>query len=106
MKYKNYMAYVEYDDEAKVFHGEVVGLKDVITFQGCSVDELENAFRDSVKDYLDFCKKRGEKPEKPYSGKFNVRISPELHAQIDLQAKTHGESINTFVGHALEKAIG
>ncbi len=57
MKYKNYMAHVKYDDEAKIFHREVIGLKDIITFQDRSVDELEVAFKDSVKDYLDFCKK-------------------------------------------------
>ena len=57
MKYKGYIGHVEYDDEAKIFHGEVVGLKDIITFQGSSVEELEEAFKDSVEDYLAWCKK-------------------------------------------------
>ena len=52
MQYKGYIGHVEYDDEAKIFHGQIVGLKDVITFQGSSVEELEVAFRDSVEDYL------------------------------------------------------
>lgn len=52
MKYKGYIGHFEYDDEAKLFHGEVLGLKDVITFQGCSVEELEEAFKESVDDYL------------------------------------------------------
>ena len=59
---------VEYDDEAKIFHGEVVGLKDIITFQGRTVAELETAFKDSINDYLAWCKKRKEKPEKTFSG--------------------------------------
>ncbi|HEY5259961.1 MAG TPA: type II toxin-antitoxin system HicB family antitoxin [Rhabdochlamydiaceae bacterium] len=63
MKYNGYIGHVEYDDEAKIFHGKVVGIKDVITFQGKSVKELDQAFEDSVNDYLDFCKKRGEKPD-------------------------------------------
>lgn len=63
MKYKRYIGHVEYDDVAKIFHGEVVGLKDIITFQGSSVEELEEAFRNSVEDYLAWCKKRKEKPE-------------------------------------------
>ena len=67
MKYKTYIGRVEYDDEAKVFHGEVIGLKDVITFQGTSVDELEQSFKDSIDDYLAFCKERGES-RKNFSG--------------------------------------
>ncbi len=59
MKYRDYIGHVEYDDEAKIFHGEVVGLKDIITFQGKSVKELEQAFHDSVNDYLAWCKEKG-----------------------------------------------
>ena len=66
MKYKGYIGHVEYDDDAKIFHGEVVGLSDMITFQGKSVDELEQAFKDSVDDYLKWCRERGEKPEKTF----------------------------------------
>jgi len=62
--YKNYHADIIYDDEAKLFHGEVVGLKDVITFQGTTVSELEQAFKDSVDDYLVWCQERDEKLEK------------------------------------------
>jgi len=77
MKYKGYTGHVEYDDEAKIFHGEVLGIKDVVTFQGTTVDEIEQAFKDSVDDYLAFCKERGEEPNRPFSGKFNLRIPPE-----------------------------
>ncbi len=74
MKYKGYTGHVEYDDEAKIFHGEVLGIKDVVTFQGTTVDEIDQAFKDSVDDYLAFCKERGEEPDRPFSGKFNLRI--------------------------------
>lgn len=63
MRYKEYTGHVEYDDEAKIFHGEVLGIKDVVTFQGTTVDEIEQAFKDSVDDYLAFCKERGEEPD-------------------------------------------
>ena len=56
MKYKGYIGSVEYDDTAKLFHGEVIGLKDVITFQGTTVKEIEKAFKDSVDDYISWCK--------------------------------------------------
>ncbi|BBI17148.1 HicB family protein [Neochlamydia sp. S13] len=77
MKYKGYTSHVVYDDEAKIFHGEVLGIRDVITFQGKTVDELEQAFKDSVQDYLAFCAKRKEEPEKHFSGNFNLHPSPE-----------------------------
>jgi len=54
MKYKGYIGLVDYDDDAKIFHGEIIGIKDVITFQGDSVKEIEKAFKDSVDDYLSF----------------------------------------------------
>ena len=63
LKYKGYAGYVSFDAEAKIFHGEVLGLKDVITFQGATVEQLERAFQDSIEDYLEFCAQRGEKPE-------------------------------------------
>jgi predicted HicB family RNase H-like nuclease len=56
MKYKGYIGQVAYDDKAKIFHGEVIGLKDMITFQGTTVKEIEKAFRNSVDDYLEWCK--------------------------------------------------
>lgn len=105
MKYKGYIGHVEYDDEAKIFHGEVVGLKDIITFQGKSVEELEQAFKDSINDYLRWCKKRGEKPEKTFSGTFNLRIPPELHAKLALHAKTLGLSLNSYVTQTLSHVI-
>jgi predicted HicB family RNase H-like nuclease len=63
LKYKGYTGHVEFDDEAGLFHGEVLDLRDVITFQGKSVEELEQAFRDSIDDYLAFCKERDEEPD-------------------------------------------
>ena len=65
MEYKGYNATVEFDDEAGIFHGEVALVRDMITFQGTSVDELRQAFRDSVEDYLEWCAQRGEEAEKP-----------------------------------------
>ena len=105
MKYKKYFGHIEYDDKAKIFHGEVIGLKDVITFQGTTVDEIEKAFKDSIDDYLDWCKERGEKPEKPYSGKFNLRIPPELHARLVAHAKLENISLNVYVAETLKRAV-
>jgi predicted HicB family RNase H-like nuclease len=97
MTYKSYSAYVEFDDEAGIFHGEVLDTKDVITFQGSSVAELRKAFKDSIDDYLAFCKERGEEPDKPFSGKFIIRVPKELHRNIYIKAIKSGQSINSFI---------
>lgn len=103
MKYKRYFGQVTYDNEAKLFHGEVIGLRDVITFQGTTVNEIEKAFRDSVDDYIVWCKKRGEKPEKAYSGRFNVRTTPDIHANLALEAAKRGMSLNDIINERLQK---
>ena len=105
MEYKGYFAKVEFDDEASIFHGEVINLRDVITFEGETVDELWKAFNDSVEDYLAFCAERGEDPEKPYSGKFLVRVGPELHKTLVIQARKNGKSLNAWVHEALHKVV-
>ena len=88
-----------------MFHGEVINLRDVITFQGQTVNELRRAFQESVEDYLAFCAERGEQPEKPYSGKFSVRINPELHRRITIQARTASKSLNHWISDTFEAAI-
>ena len=103
MTYKGYQARVEMDEEAGLFHGEVINTRDVITFQGRTVRELKKALADSVNDYLEFCAARGEDPEKPFSGKFLVRVSPEMHRQIMAEARQQGKSLNAYVSEKLQR---
>lgn len=103
MKYKGYSGHVTYDDEARIFHGEVIGLKDVITFKGTEVAELEQAFKDSIDDYLDWCQERGEEPEKAFSGNIRIRIQPDLHAQLAHEASTKRTSLNSIIIDKLSK---
>ncbi len=105
MQYKGYMAKVEYDDTVKVFHGRVLGLRDVVTFEGSTVKELEKEFRASVDVYLECYKSRGIKPEKPYSGEFRLRIDPGLHRELALAAESAGDSLNSFVFKCLRESI-
>jgi predicted HicB family RNase H-like nuclease len=105
MTYKSYEAIVEFDEDADIFHGEVINLRDVVTFQGHSVDELKRAFSESVDDYLAFCKARGEEPEKPFSGQFVVRAEPSLHKAMVSAAKRAGVSLNKWVTATLEDAV-
>ena len=102
MEYRGYTARVTFDEEAGVLFGEVEGLRDVVTFEATNVDDLAVAFRDSVDDYLAMCAERGEAPEKPYSGKFLVRIDPRLHRDIAMAAARSGKSLNAFAGDLLK----
>jgi predicted HicB family RNase H-like nuclease len=105
MEYKGYIGKVEIDDEAVILHGEVINIRDVITFEGKSVDEIQKAFRESVDDYLEFCAQRGESPEKPFSGKFIVRLPTELHRKAYIQAKLADKSLNGWVTEVLRTAL-
>lgn len=105
MEYKGYTARVEFDDDAGVLFGEVLNLRDVVTFQGRTVDELRQAFRDSVDDYLAFCRSLGQPPDRPYSGRFVVRIDPDLHKAVATRAMLSRKSLNAWVQGVLESAV-
>jgi len=104
LNYKGYTGKVNYDDEARIFHGEILDTRDVITFQGRSVEDIEQAFRESVDDYLEFCIERGEQPDKPFSGKFVLRMSPKLHHKLFIKASRSGKSLNRWVVDTLDSA--
>ncbi len=102
MAYKGYEAVAEFDEAADIFSGEVINTRDVITFQGASVEELKQAFKDSVDDYLEFCAKRNEEPDKPFSGTLSLRMPPKVHRQLALEAKRQKKSLNSYI---LERAL-
>ena len=104
LQYKGYAGHVEFDDETGIFHGEVLDLRDVITFQGKSVEEIERAFRESIDDYLEFCEERDEEPDKPFSGRLMVRLPPEVHRKAYVSARREGKSLNQWIAEKLEKA--
>ncbi len=105
MQYKGYEAVIEFDQDAEIFHGEVVNLRDVVTFQGSSAAELKQALADSIDDYLAFCAARGEPPEKPFSGQFVVRAEPQLHRALSTAARREGISLNRWINKTLERAL-
>lgn len=105
LTYKGYSGIFAYDETADVFHGHLVGLRDVITFEGRSIDQLKKALAESVEDYLDFCRERGEEPEKPLSGKFVLRLDPHLHRAVAIAAERDGKSLNAWVKDRLQEAV-
>jgi predicted HicB family RNase H-like nuclease len=105
LNYKEYVGTFAYDEEADTFHGRVVGLRDVITFEGRSIEQLKKALGESIEDYLDFCRQRGEEPEKPLSGKFVLRLDPSLHRAVAVAAERDGKSLNSWVKERLQEAV-
>jgi len=105
MEHKGFAARVEYSEEDGCFIGHIAGIRDVIGFHGDSVAELRAAFENAVEDYLATCKKLGKEPNKPYSGQFRLRLSPELHARAAMLAETRGKSLNTWVSEVIEKSV-
>ena len=105
MTYKGYQAKVEFDHNAEVFHGEVINTRDVIFFEGTTVDQLDKEFRFSIDDYLAMCAERGQEPDRPYSGKVALRISPEVHRAATTAAQAEEKSLNAWLADTIERAV-
>lgn len=104
MSYKGYTARIEYDNEDHIFTGRIAGIRDVVGFHGSSVDELEQAFRESVVDYLDACEKLGQSPNKPASGRLMLRVPPEVHSAALVAAQVSGLSLNQWAMETIQRA--
>ena len=104
MNYKGYSARVEFDPDDRIFVGHVAGIRDTVGFHGSTVDELEQAFRESVDDYLRACEKLGQQPERPASGKLMLRVPPSVHASALRAAELAGKSLNQWATKVLSDA--
>jgi predicted HicB family RNase H-like nuclease len=105
LHYKNYTGSVEFSEEDAVFHGKVIGIKALISFEGDSVSAITNDFHKAIDEYMQFCAVKGKEPEKPFKGSFNVRISSELHRKLAIAASSQGISLNTLVENAIQQSI-
>ena len=105
LTYKGYIGEITFDTEAKLFYGRVINTRDTITFQSDDAKQLEQEFQISVDTYLEFCQELGESPEKPYSGRFVLRLSPEGHRSMALAARLANQSLNAWAAeHLIESA--
>lgn len=105
LSYKGFTARIEFDPDDKIFFGRVLGVREIIGFHGETVKELVTDFHNAINHYLELCRQRGEKPQKTYSGKLTLRLSPDIHASIATVAAHTGKSINKWVAETLEHAI-
>lgn len=105
LQYKGYFASVQFSAEDEVFFGKLLGINDLVSFEGTTVKELKDAFKEAVEDYLETCKELEKDPEKMYKGSFNVRIPSELHRQAALVSAGKNMSLNDFVRYAIDLAL-
>ena len=105
MTYRGYAARIEYSDEDQCLVGHIAGINDVVGFHGDSVAELRAAFEEAVEDYLEACEKLNREPQKPYSGKLMLRVSPEIHAAVAAAAEVNGKSINQWATEVFTRAV-
>ena len=105
MKVDGYHARIEYDEETDQFRGEILGLSGGADFYGSSPDELRREFKKSLDVFLQVCKEQGIEPRRHFSGKFNLRIPPELHEKLAISAEAQGKSLNTLAQEALQKSV-
>lgn len=104
MTYKGYTARIDYDDVDRIFIGRLAGIRDIVSFHGESVGDLQTAFHESVDDYVRLCEKLGAPLHKPASGKLMLRVSPEIHSAALMAAQASGQSLNQWAAKALQTA--
>ncbi len=102
--YKGYVGSIEYSVEDKCFHGSLVGIQDVVTFESDMIEGLQQAFEASVDDYLEWCAELGQSPKKPKSGKLAVRLAPEIHEMVSTAAVSEAKSVNQWISDTLADA--
>jgi predicted HicB family RNase H-like nuclease len=105
LRYKRYDGSVEYSAEDRLLHGRLLGIRDVIVYEGSDVDSLETNFRAAVNEYLAFCAEEGKTPDQPFKGSFNIRVGPDLHKQAALFAEEHNQKLNAVVSRALQEFL-
>ena len=102
---ERYRAKIEYDEEIDLFRGEILGISGSADFHGKNIRELRAEFKKSLQVFLEVCKEKGLEPQRHFSGKFNLRIPPELHEQLAIEAQAQGKIINTLAQEALQERI-
>ncbi|WPV00055.1 type II toxin-antitoxin system HicB family antitoxin [Mucilaginibacter sp. cycad4] len=105
IQYKSYYASVHFSADDEVFHGKILGINDLVNFEGTSVKELKAAFEEAVEDYIDTCSTIGKSPDKTYKGTFNVRVPSVLHKEASIFAAINNITLNEFVKMAMHFAL-
>ena len=103
LKYKDYYAQITFDPSADAFHGRIVGMQDVVDFYGQTPAELRQEFKNSVEEYLAWCREDEVKPEKTWQGKMTLRVDDSLRRRLAAVAAASGESVNAWITQLLDR---
>ena len=102
MKYEGFIGSVHFAAEDRVFYGKVEGVNDLITFEGSTVNELEEGFKYMVDEHIKDCTTKNIPLERSYKGNLNIRLSPELHKKVAYKAALRGVSLNQYINDAIK----
>ena len=105
MNLNGYSAKIEYDADLDLFRGEILGLTGGADFYGKNPRELRSEFKKSLQVFLEVCREKSIEPRRNFSGKFNLRISVELHEKLALVAEAEGKSLNALAQEALLQRV-
>ena len=105
LQYKGYDGSVLYSAEDRLLHGRILGIRDMVSFEGTDVESLENNFKAAVDEYLAFCDAEGKTPDVPFKGSFNIRIPQDLHQRAARYAEEHDRKLNAVVQEALQEFL-
>lgn len=105
LRYRGYISKIDFDERADVFYGVVVNARALLSFEGGNAEQIKQSFHDVVDSYLEVCERKGISPEKPYSGRFNVQISPKLHKKLAIKSAAENLSQNKYVEKVLEREL-
>ena len=106
LTYKGYFSIVKYSPESEIFYGKIEAIVDLVSYEGETAKEVKAAFEEAVESYLETCAEVGKKPDKPYTGTFNVRVNTELHRKAAILSKQRNISLNQLIGEALARYVG
>lgn len=105
MEIDGYHAVIQFDPEIDMFRGEFLDLNGGADFYARDVSGLKREGAASLKVFLEMCTEDGVEPRRHYSGRFNVRLQPELHASVSVAAAAEGKSLNQWVADALSDHV-
>ncbi len=106
IEYKGYYAEPKFSEEDACFYGRLLGIRDIVSFEGSTVEELIQDFHLAVDDYIDMCRSRGEDPQTPYSGEVFLRIEPNVHVRAAHAASRQNKSLNQYINDLLKREVG
>ena len=105
MEIEGYRAVIQFDPDIEMFRGEFVGLNGGADFYAQDIAGLRREGAASLEVFLDMCREDRVEPRRQFSGKFNVRIPPDLHASIAAAAAADGKSLNQWVTDELRASV-